>query len=177
MNRSDLFDVIRSIKGSGLTQAEVERVNAVLDGKQPRKTSQRGIDLIKEFEGFSSYAYLCPANVWTIGYGHTKGVKRGDKVTAPEAEQLLRDDLAYFEAKVAALCPVTTQSQYDALVSFCYNLGEGNLESSTLRKKHNAGDYAGAAKEFARWNKAGGKVLAGLTRRRAAEAALYAAKS
>lgn len=138
------------------------------------QTSQRGIDLIKSFEGLRLSAYKCPADVWTIGYGTTAGVQPGQTITKERAEELLREDVKRFEAQVLRLVKVPlTQGQHDALVSFVYNLGAGNLSNSTLLRLLNAGDYAGAAAQFDRWNKAGGKVLAGLVRRRAAERALF----
>lgn len=143
-----------------------------------RTISARGIALIKDFEGERLTAYPDPAtggDPWTIGVGHTgKEVKPGMKITADQSETYLRNDLKRFEAAVNGLAPTTTQSQFDALVSFAFNLGEGNLRSSTLLKMHNRADYRGAKEQFIRWNKAAGRVMAGLTRRRAAEAALYA---
>lgn len=137
-------------------------------------TSQKGLDLIKSFEGLRLSAYKCPADVWTIGFGTTAGVKPGQTITKERAEELLREDVKRFEAQVLRLVKVPlTQGQHDALVSFVYNLGAGNLSNSTLLRLLNAGDYAGAAAQFDRWNKAGGKVLAGLVRRRAAERALF----
>jgi lysozyme len=137
-------------------------------------TSQKGLDLIKSFEGLRLSAYKCPADVWTIGFGTTAGVKPGQAITKERAEELLREDVKRFEAQVLRLVKVPlTQGQHDALVSFVYNLGAGNLSNSTLLRLLNAGDYAGAAAQFDRWNKAGGKVLAGLVRRRAAERALF----
>lgn len=144
------------------------------------KTSAKGIALIKEFEGERLTAYPDPAtngDPWTIGIGHTgPEVKRGLKITSAESEALLRADLITFEMGVesAAAMAQTTQNQFDALVAFSFNVGLGNLRSSTLLRKHNCRDFAGAALEFAKWNKANKKVMAGLTRRRAAEAALYA---
>lgn len=141
------------------------------------KTSQRGVDLIKTFEGLKLTAYLCPANVWTIGYGTTRGVQKGMTITAAEAERLLRADLAVFEAGVSKAVKVPLeQHEFDALVSFAYNVGLGAFQKSTLLRLLNAGDKAGAAKQFDRWNKAGGKVLAGLTRRREAERKLFEGK-
>jgi len=137
-------------------------------------TSQKGLDLIKSFEGLRLSAYKCPADVWTIGYGTTAGVKQGQTITKERADELLREDVARFEAQVLRLVKVPlTQGQFDALTSFVYNLGAGNLGNSTLLRLLNAGDYKGAAAQFDRWNKAGGKVLAGLVRRRAAERALF----
>jgi lysozyme len=138
------------------------------------KTSQAGLDLIKKYEGLRLEAYLCPAGVWTIGYGSTKDVKRGDKITTQQALQCLLDDVQGAESAVHRLVKVSiTQGQFDALVSFVFNLGSANLASSTLLKKLNAGDYSGAAKEFRRWVFAGGKRLAGLVKRRADEEALF----
>lgn len=138
------------------------------------KTSLKGIALIKEYEGLRLGAYLCSAGVLTIGYGHTGGVKEGDLITEQKAEQLLQDDLKKFENGVLRLVRVPlTQNQFDALVSFAFNLGVGNLGKSTLLKMLNDRDYKGAAGQFIRWNKAAGKELAGLTRRRLAESALF----
>lgn len=141
--------------------------------------NRASLDLIKSFEGLKLTAYLCPANVPTIGYGTTKGLTRADvgkkTITEAEATRLLQQDVARFEVAVDRLVKVKlTENQRGALVSFTYNLGEGNFGSSTLLKKVNAGDFKAAASEFARWDKAAGRVLAGLTRRRAAEAALFA---
>jgi lysozyme len=131
-------------------------------------------ELIKSFEGLELEAYLCPADVWTIGYGHTKGVKEGDTVTKEEAEKLLDEDLAFFRNGVKRLVKVDlNENQFGALVSFAYNLGLGSLESSTLLKMLNAGDYDGAADQLLRWNKSKGKVLTGLVRRREAERAVF----
>ncbi|MBK3797549.1 muraminidase [Pseudomonas sp. Choline-3u-10] len=138
------------------------------------QTSQRGIDLIKSFEGLSLTAYKDVVGVVTIGYGTTSGVKMGDKITKERAEELLRDDVKRFEGYVEQLVKVPLmQGQHDALVSFTYNLGPGALEKSTLLDQLNRGDYHSAAEQFGRWVKAGGKTLAGLVRRRAAERALF----
>lgn len=138
------------------------------------KISPRGIELVKQFEGCKLTAYVCPAGVLTIGYGSTgPHVKAGMKIDGAQANTLLLKDLERFEAGVNRLSKKHTQGQFDALVSFAFNLGLGNLERSTLLKLHNAGKHTEAADQFKRWNKAGGKVLAGLTRRREAEAALY----
>lgn len=140
------------------------------------RTSQKGLDLIKEFEGLRLTAYLCPAKVWTIGYGTTSGVTKGTVITKERAEELLRQDVRKFEDSVTRLAKVKlNQHQFDALVSFAYNVGSGALGSSTLLRVLNAGDYDAAAGQFERWNKAGGQVLAGLTRRRAAERKLFEA--
>lgn len=138
------------------------------------KISQRGINLIKHFEGFEAKAYLCPAGVLTIGYGHTKGVKQGMIISEKEAEELLKGDLEHSENAVNKLVKVeVTQGMFDALVSFVFNLGEGNFGSSTLLKKLNSKDYYGASEEFKKWRLAGGEVLDGLVRRRAAERNLF----
>lgn len=140
--------------------------------------SQACVENIKHFEGFRSKPYRCPAGVPTIGYGHTDGVRMTDPaITEAQAEELLRMDLQAFAAGVNRLVRVAlTQGQFDALVSFAYNVGLGNLQRSTLLKKLNAGDYSGAAAEFGRWTKAAdGQQLPGLVRRRAAERALFEA--
>lgn len=141
------------------------------------KLSQRGIDLIKQFEGYSSKAYPDPATggaPWTIGYGTTKGVKPGMVITAQQAEKMLRDDVAKFESGVSSLITApTTQGQFNAMVSLAYNIGLGNFGKSTLLKKHNARCYTCAADQFRVWNRANGKVMNGLTKRRAAERQVY----
>ena len=138
------------------------------------KPSQECIDMVKHFEGFEDTAYLCPANVWTIGYGRTKNVKEGDRITEPQAERDLEEELQEFGAQVLGVVDVSLlQNEFDALTSWTYNLGVGNLSSSTLLKKLNAGDKDSVPSEMLRWNKAAGKVLAGLTARRQAEADLW----
>ena len=138
------------------------------------KTSLEGINLIKHFEGCELEAYKCPAGVWTIGYGHIKGVQEGDVITEQQADDMLVEELEEYENYIHNLvsCPLN-QNQFDALVSWVYNLGSSNLQASTLLKVLNAGDYAGVPTQMLRWNKAGGKVLEGLTRRRQAEADLF----
>tara|TARA_R100000995_G_C3484506_1_gene126334 strand:+ start:7452 stop:7886 length:435 start_codon:yes stop_codon:yes gene_type:complete len=136
--------------------------------------SQNGIDLIKEFEGCRLEPYLCAANVLTIGYGHTKDVVKNMRITEDTAESLLKDDLRVFEDDVTRLVEVPLlQNQFDALVSWTFNLGAGNLKTSTLLKVLNAGEYKNVPEQMKRWNKASGKVLEGLTRRREAEALLF----
>lgn len=138
------------------------------------RTSQKGIDLIKKFEGCRLEAYRCPAGIWTIGYGHTKGVKEGQKITQEQAEELLRDDLRVYEQAVESCVKVPiNQNQFDALVSFCYNCGGEALRTSTLLRLLNESKYSEAGEQFLRWNKAGGKVLAGLTRRREEEREMF----
>ena len=132
------------------------------------------IELVKHFEGFESAAYLCPANVWTIGYGRTKNVREGDVITEIQAERDLLEELEEFGEQVLSVVDVElNQNEFDALTSWTYNLGVGNLRSSTLLKKLNAGDKNSVPSEMLRWNKANGKVLNGLTRRRQAEADLW----
>lgn len=141
--------------------------------------SDKGISLIKQFEGCKLTAYQDSVGVWTIGYGWTqpvdgKPIRAGMTIKQEAAERLLKTGLVSYESDVSRLVKVgLTQGQFDALVSFTYNLGSRSLSTSTLLRKLNAGDYAGAADEFLRWNKAGGKVLNGLTRRREAERALF----
>ena len=139
------------------------------------KTSQQGLELIKRFEGFSEKPYLCPAKVWTIGYGSTHGIsKNTPPVTKEQAEELLRRDLREFEHDINEAVKVPlTQGQFDALVSLVYNIGSGAFRKSTLLRQLNQGKYDKVPYELARWNKAGGKILPGITRRRAAEAALW----
>ena len=138
------------------------------------KTSSKGIALITEFEGFRSKAYLCPAGVPTIGYGFTLGVQLGDTITKEQAKRRLARELESYEAAVTRACTnEPNQNEFDALVCFAFNVGIGGMRKSSVIKAHNRGDHQAAARAFALWNKAGGKVWAGLTRRRAAEAALY----
>ena len=143
------------------------------------KTSQVGINLIKHYEGFYSKPYRCPAGKWTIGYGHVINDGRVlpvdcDRVfSIGEIDALLIADLKRFERGVTLYCPVQlTQNQFDALVSFSFNLGLGTLQRSTVRQKINRGDIAGAGKVLLKYNKASGKVLRGLDLRRKDEYAL-----
>jgi lysozyme len=138
------------------------------------KISQEGIDLIKHFEGCELESYRCSANVLTIGYGTTKNVVEGMKISQHQAEELLMKDLEEFEEYVEDLIDVPLeQNQFDALVAWTYNLGPTNLKTSTLRKVLNKGAYDDVAEQIKRWNKANGKVLKGLVRRRNAEAELF----
>lgn len=146
--------------------------------------SDAGLDLIISSEGKLKplndgryIAYRCPAGVWTIYTGCTVGVKEGMIVTEAEGKAMFRRELDKHEAAVRRLVTVDiTQSQFDALVSFSYNVGEGALSKSTLLKKLNKGDHAGACKEFMKWDKAAGRQLRGLTIRRAREAAMFATR-
>ena len=136
--------------------------------------STNGIELIKQFEGCSLKGYKCPAGIWTIGYGHTNGVKEGQTITKEEAELLLKEDLAGFEKVINNVVNVEiNQNQFDALVSFSYNIGIGALQTSTLLKLLNKSDYNGAAEQFNRWVYAKGKKLTGLVKRRSAEKELF----
>ena len=141
------------------------------------KTSQYGIDLIKHFEGCELKAYKCPAGVWTIGYGHTKGVEPEDEWSEDHANHMLEVELEEYEGYVSKYVTAPLgQNQFDALVSWTYNLGGGNLSASTMLKVLNAGEYDEVPNQMLRWNKAGGKVLEGLTRRRQAEADMFCGK-
>lgn len=145
------------------------------------KASQKGLDLIKRFEGLELKPYKCPAGIPTIGYGNTyypSGVKvklTDPAITQIVAEALLKFLLGSYEKSVDSFCrDDISQNQFDALVSFAYNCGVNSLKSSTLLKKVNANPKdVTIADEFMKWNKAGGRVLAGLTKRRQAEADLY----
>lgn len=145
------------------------------------KVSQECLEMIRHHEGVRFKPYQCPAKLWTVGVGHVIG----DGKTLPpewnrsfsteEVDSILAADLRRFERGVLRLCPVIQhQGQFDALVSFAFNVGLGALQRSTLRMKHNRGDYASVPKEFLKWSKAGGKVLRGLLARRKDEAKLYA---
>lgn len=211
-NPARLFGTIRAMlhrRGSTLTQAEVDQLNADLEGRAkptppseperafvPTRVSEQGEALIKRFEGCARVrvdglieAYPDPGtggDPWTIGWGatgpdHFNGVRirRGTVWTQAQCDQRLREDLPrYANDVIKVLGPAisaTSQAQFDALVSFHYNTGA--IARATLTRKHVAGDFKGAAQEFARWNKAGGRVLKGLVRRRAAEAELYGSGS
>ncbi|WP_407061344.1 lysozyme [Acinetobacter ursingii] len=146
------------------------------------KISNNGLDLIKQFEGLKLNAYDDGVGVWTIGTGTTVypngvKVKKGDTCTPEQAKAYFKHDLAKFEKAVneSVIVPLS-QNQFDALVSLTYNIGSGAFNNSTLLKKLNKGDYQGAADQFLVWNKAGGKVMKGLVRRREAERALFLKK-
>jgi lysozyme len=138
------------------------------------RMSEAGLAIIKASEGLRLKAYRDTGGVLTIGYGHTgTDVKPDMVITEARADELLREDVAEAEADVRRLCPVTTQSQFDALCSFTFNLGGAQLKTSTLRRLHNEGNYAGASDQFSRWVFDNGVKLNGLVKRRAAEARLY----
>jgi GH24 family phage-related lysozyme (muramidase) len=194
MNRKAIFDAVRRLLGRRFRRDEVAALDAAIDSAirpdspdpvaRPRSVSEAGIALVKRFEGCARRradglveAYPDPATgdaPWTIGWGATgPGIAPGTVWSQAQCDARLADDLVRYAAEVAKAIgeAPTTQAQFDALVSFHYNTGA--IRRATLTRRHVAGDTAGAAREFARWNKAGGRVLAGLTRRRAAEAALY----
>ena len=186
-----IFDFLRKISGGKLTQKQVEAADKLIAtayddvagmlgiATDVMSTSQNGINLISSFEGCELKAYLCPAKVWTIGFGTTVypngvKVKKGDSCTLDQAKQFKAHDLKRFEKTVDDLVQVPlTQNQFDSLVSITYNIGPGAFETSTLLKKLNTGDYQGAADQFTVWNKGGGKVLQGLVNRRAKEKEVF----
>lgn len=131
--------------------------------------------LVKEFEGLELKAYICPAGVWTIGYGHTRGVKPGQTITEEQAETLLRKDLERYQIELSNLVHVpVSEGQFIGLLSWFYNLGNTQeVRGSKLLRLLNAGDFAGAANEFPRWRKSGNEVIPGLVRRRAAEQKVF----
>lgn len=156
------------------------------------KTSSKAKDMIKHHEGVKARPYLCPAKLWTVGVGHVLYPEQGklkleernrvqlrdvdNKVWSnDEINKLLDFDLARFERGVARLCPasISNQNHFDALVSFSFNVGLGNLQNSGLRFKYNRGEYEYAAGEFLKWTKGGGKVLPGLVKRRNDERNLF----
>ena len=139
------------------------------------RTSQEGIELIKKFEGCELSPYVCSGGVLTIGYGHTgSDVAEGQEITQECAEQLLKEDLEKFESYVKDMVdPELKQCQFDALVAWTYNLGPTNLSTSTLLKRLNTNEFDDVPYQMKRWNKAGGKVLDGLVRRREAESLLF----
>ncbi len=202
MSRKPIFDAVRNLLKRSFTRAEVAALDEAIDrvvgpdgsaaaGASPSAAgpciSSHGVGLIKQFEGCSKRrhdgrieAYPDPGTggePWTIGWGAThiygRPVRPGDIITQAEADALLEEHLASYAAQVAEAlgdAPITPE-QFDALVSFHYNTGA--IGRATLTKKHCSGDFEGATREFARWNRAGGRVMKGLARRRQAEAELY----
>jgi len=144
------------------------------------KTSKEGIALIKKFEGCKLDAYQCSADVWTIGFGTTQGVKKGATCSQDEAETFLANDLCQFEQSILKMVDVSLkQNEFDALISWIYNLGATNFSESTLLRRINDNTDSSRADipyQIKRWNRAGGKVLDGLVRRREAEALLWQGK-
>lgn len=188
MNRKKVFDTVRAMLGRGFKRSEITKLDMALDAAiadpidlGPSKVltvSKAGVDLIKEFEGCRLTAYKDAVGIPTIGWGATringKPVTMGLRITQETADALLLEDIERHADPVRDMVSgYATQGQFDALVSFAFNVGVNALKRSTLLRKHMEGDHEGAANEFARWNRAGGRVLAGLTRRRAAEAKLY----
>ena len=146
-------------------------------GRLLMNISEEGLSLIKKFEGCELKAYRCAANVLTIGYGSTKGVTEDMEITKEEAESILKEEMHEYEGYVNDMVKVPLkQNQFDSIVSWVFNLGSGNLSSSTLLKKLNNSEYDEVPSQIKRWNKAGGKVLDGLIRRREAEALLFEGK-
>jgi len=142
--------------------------------------SDKCIDMIKHHEGVRLRPYRCPAGLWTVGVGHLIGDGKtlpdawNRTFTMEEVNDILKEDLRRFERGVLRLCPNgLTQSRFDALVSFSFNVGLGNLQRSSVRMRHNRGDYAGAAEAFLMWTKAAGRMLPGLVKRRQDERSLY----
>ncbi|MFK8182957.1 MAG: lysozyme [Phormidesmis sp.] len=144
-------------------------------GNSPKRTNQNGLLLIKSFEGLRLKAYRDAVGIWTIGYGTTRGVQPGMEISEAQAEAFLQEDLARFEQAInSAVTAPLNDNQFAALVSFTYNVGSGALRSSTLLRLLNAKEHVRTvADQFPRWNRAGGRVLAGLTRRRNAERSLF----
>ncbi|MEO6388751.1 MAG: lysozyme [Croceibacterium sp.] len=190
MDRKAIFDVMRRLLGRGFRPAEVAELDAALDRAEGATVAHligdAGISLIKHFEGCARLradgvfeAYPDPGTggaPWTVGWGATgPDIGPGTCWSQAQCDARLLSDLARYSAEVAGVLgnAPTSQWQFNALVSFHYNTGA--IARATLTKRHRAGDFAGAQREFARWNRAGGRVLAGLVRRRAAEAALYGA--
>lgn len=193
MTRASVAQAIRTAGGDFNKPEAVLRFDVLMDylgvpphGAAELHPSRKGLDLIKSFEGYHKAtadggceAYPDPGSggdPWTIGFGSTgPDIKKGTRWTRAQADERFKAHVEEFAAGVRKLIgdATTTQGEFDALVSLAYNVGLGNLSSSTLLRLHKAGDKVGAADQFARWNKAAGRIMAGLTRRRAAEAALY----
>lgn len=140
-----------------------------------RRISEDGLRLIKRWEGLRLEAYNCPAGVLTIGYGHTRNVEPGQRISGTEADRLLRSDISIYETAVSDMVGVPlSDNQFAALVSWAFNIGHVAARRSTLIRKLNSGDYDAVPAELMRWNRIKGKVVSGLTNRRAAEAGLWA---
>ena len=190
MNSKIIFDYLRKLSGGVLTQAQViatdkllsidfDAVKNMLGIPESMSVSNKGVDLICEFEGKRLVAYDDGVGVWTIGFGTIKypngvRVKKGDTCTLEQAKEYMRHDLIEFEHTVNSSVKVPlNQNQFDALVSLAYNIGSSAFKSSTLVKKLNAGDYQGAADQFNVWINAGGKRMQGLVNRRDREKLLF----
>ena len=190
MNSKIIFDYLRKLSGGALTQAQViatdkllsidlDAVKQMLGVPESMLVSNKGVDLICEFEGKRLAAYDDGVGVWTIGFGTIKypngvRVKKGDTCTLEQAKEYMRHDLIEFEYTVNSSVKVPlNQNQFDALVSLAYNIGSSAFKSSTLVKKLNTGDYQGAADQFNVWINAGGKRMQGLVNRRDKEKLLF----
>ena len=190
MNSKIIFDYLRKLSGGVLTQAQViatdkllsidlDAVKQMLGVPESMLVSNKGVDLICEFEGKRLVAYDDGVGVWTIGFGTIKypngvRVKKGDTCTIEQAKEYMRHDLIEFEHTVNSSVKVPlNQNQFDSLVSLAYNIGSNAFKSSTLVKKLNAGDYQGAADQFNAWVNAGGKRMQGLVNRRDREKLLF----
>ena len=170
-----LQDVLAESR-AGLTTSNLINTPLGFVSAPSRSISQKGIDLIKEFEGCKLTAYWDKwGKVWTIGYGWTNGVKKGDVWTQAKAEWMLKEGVVPYARAVSEAVgdSETSQNQFDAMTSLCYNIGPPNFRKSSVLRYHKLGDRTKAAQSFLMWNKSGGKVLNGLTRRRRAEANLY----
>ncbi len=167
-------EILEAGKSINLSHLTATSTASAATNQSTGRINEKGLHLLKSFEGLRLKAYLDAVGVWTIGYGTTRGVRPGMQITEAEAEAFLRNDLRIFEQAVLSNVQAPLNSdQFSALVSFTYNVGAGALASSTLRRVLNQKDYQTAANEFLRWNKGGGRELAGLTRRRRAERALF----
>ena len=190
MNSKVIFDYLRKLSDGVLTQAQViatdkllsidfDAVKNMLGIPESMSVSNKGVDLICEFEGKRLVAYDDGVGVWTIGFGTIKypngvRVKKGDTCTLEQAKEYMRHDLIEFEHTVNSSVKVPlNQNQFDALVSLAYNIGSNAFKSSTLVKKLNTGDYQGAADQFNVWVNAGGKRMQGLVNRRDREKLLF----
>ena len=182
MTRAAIFDAVRQAARPGLFNDEgyVTALDNLLDAFDvpregaTRQISQRGVDLIKSFEGLELTAYKDAVGILTIGYGSTGAhVTPGLTITPAQAEKLLRDDLTRFEACVEKAVPGLSDNRFAACVSLAFNIGCSAFEGSSVCRLARAGDHGAAQRSFSLWNKAGDKVLAGLVRRRAAESELY----
>ena len=179
--QGNIDDLIKALKFSrtsnfNISCTEAAPTDDIPQSRGGQRINDTGLKLLTNFEGCELEAYDDGVGILTIGYGHTAGVVRGMTITQPEAEEMLRQDLETFESYVTDLVTVDVNpDQFSALVCFCYNTGPGEdgFGGSTLLKLFNGGDFAGAAHQFLRWNKGGGKPMLGLTRRRLAEQALF----
>jgi len=160
----------------GLYKPKLENIAIIKEEDKSMKINEEGLELIKSFEGCELKAYKDIVGILTIGYGHTGAdVKENQTITQAEAEEILKTDLERFEKGVLDLCKLVTlnSNQFSALVCFSFNVGLGAFKTSTMLKLLSAKEYDKAADQFLRWNKAGGKEVKGLTRRREAERALF----